>query len=111
MLPKEIEIGAHTFRVVAVEPYINDDLGRCDHDTLTIFIKQDMPLSLMWETLLHEVLHAVRHINGTDLTDNEAEERTVQADAHLLFLTLKNNPQLLESIKKLTDEIQIIQDR
>jgi hypothetical protein len=107
MIPKSVRIGAHNFEVVMVGKNVSDDCGRCDVTVQKIFIREDLAISVMWETLIHEVVHIIRILSGLALADYEAEERVVQAESHFLYLFVKDNPKLLEEIIA-CNEVQII---
>ena len=107
MIPDKLRVGAHTIEIKMVDRNSHENCGSAVVDSCKIFIRNDMPPSMQLETLVHEVLHLVRTLNGTNIKDADAEERVVQADAHLLYQFLKDNPNLLQEIIAL-NEIQYI---
>jgi hypothetical protein len=91
MIPPILKIGPHLYNVYLVPSNQVDDCGSVNHQTHEIFIRNDMPLSLQLETLVHEILHVVRVDMATTLDDTDEEERLVQREGHLLFQILKEN--------------------
>ena len=98
MFPDKLKIGAHTYDVEMVSAYVGDDCGRVDNEKLKIVVREGMPYSSQWETLIHEVVHAYRMLAGVNLPNEEEEEKIVQAEGHLLYMFLKDNPKLLEEL-------------
>ena len=99
MLPSSVKIGAHTFDVDETFPARHDgDCGAVDITSLKITVRKDIRPSIAWESFVHETLHAIRILNGTALSDENEEERVVQADGHLIFQFMKENPQVLKEI-------------
>ncbi len=110
-IPKELKIGAHMF---TVELTSKEDMGNPSpsemergiaigkHWTyfgdmhpgeLKIRINKDVEPSMMKETLLHEVLHAVVELTGVrNGFKLGREEHIVQAMAHLLTEVFLENP-------------------
>lgn len=104
----KLKIGAHKFDVEKLpDRYMPDTCGEVKVDTLRIFVRDDLPVSMELETLVHEVLHAIRILSGTNLSDDSEEERVVQSVGHLLYQFLKDNPELLQEIIT-SNEIHII---
>lgn len=100
-LPPRIQVGPHTYDVEFDEQRCRDlELrGRSDQNTLTFLLHPGLPESMVRETVLHELLHAVLSIQGVDVTDeplltSENEERLVRCLAPLLLDTLRRNPRL-----------------
>lgn len=91
MLPHTITIGPHTFTVVEMPQKLQEDYGVANLETFEIRIRNDIPLTLKQETLVHEIVHMMRIMLGVDLTDEAEEERIVQSEAFLLYLLLKQN--------------------
>ena len=86
---KKVEIGGHTFTVKHRE--MDDLCGKVERPELTIYIDNTKPESIQQETLLHEILHCIKWLAGTERKDDEKDERDVQAESHLLFQVLKSN--------------------
>lgn len=86
-IPNELKIGGHTYTIIKAPSL---DHGGFEPHELKIYIRPDLP-SLMEETLLHEILHAVRHLTGTEHEDEKEDERQVNIQALALYQILKDN--------------------
>lgn len=92
VIPKQIKIGAHGFKVSRLGGLpVDDNFGKVQFESLEIFIRNDVPQSQQEETLIHEAYHVIRKLSGLELRDSEQEEQHVQAVGHLLYLFLKEN--------------------
>lgn len=70
--PKKLKIGAHNFTInyVKVPKGITaENAGLNDGNTNTITVDTDLSLTMKYETLWHEIMHAV---NG-ELSENDIE--------------------------------------
>ena len=100
-MPSVVRIGIHDYAVSHDDVVLADDnlnmLGMCLGDSLSIFVKGEMPLSKEQEVLLHETLHGVVDQAGLDF-DHRASvcEAFVNRMTPLLLDTLRRNPALLE---------------
>lgn len=76
-----------------VEPFETDVdrnlMGRLAYDTAQIYVRKDLPIDKKYETLLHEVLHAVYMNAG--LQQGDEEEKIVTALSSGLYQFLKEN--------------------
>lgn len=76
-----------------VEPFETDVdrnlMGRLAYDTAQIYVRKDLPVDKKYETLLHEVLHAVYMNAG--LQQGDDEEKIVTALSSGLYQFLKDN--------------------
>lgn len=76
-----------------VEPFETDVdrnlMGRLAYDTAQIYVRKDLPIDKKYETLLHEVLHAVYMNAG--LQQGDDEEKIVTALSSGLYQFLKDN--------------------
>jgi hypothetical protein len=73
-------------------------LGLFSAETLTIYIKKDLPPSLLKDTLLHEILHALWFLSGAGAVgeeDENLEELLVGMLTPWLMSILKDNPKLV----------------
>ncbi len=43
--------------------------GICDYDNNKLLVRSDLPENVKWETLLHEILHAVTKPYPSDMSD------------------------------------------
>jgi hypothetical protein len=69
--------------------------GDTDTNTLRIRVRPDLPLDLVRETLLHEVLHAVYRTAGVDSTIMREEQIVCAISPHLMD-ALRRSPGLAE---------------
>jgi hypothetical protein len=109
-VPKSVRIGPLRWRITtslgsynAFAAAENDGkaLGFSQLETLTIVLKPGLPDSLLRETLLHELLHAIIQTQGGvfDVAkEEEHEEAAVAAISPLLLSTLRANEDVLEFI-------------
>ena len=82
MIPKTINIGPHTFKVELRK--MDEHYGNFDMGKLQISIEKDIPQSLQEETLIHEILHGIQELTGT-----EQKEKQVQAQGVLFYQVIK----------------------
>lgn len=101
-VPEALCIGPHVYEVrtsrdVTQDLRADSNTGRCRPDFLTIDIDPEHPLTVVAETLLHEVLHACVAQAGLThaLADDDLEERVVLAVTPPLLDTLRSNPELV----------------
>ena len=82
-VPASFRLAGIDWRVVHVEGL--DELGRCDRDTQTIYLRKGLPKQTLEATFCHELLHAIWWTTGR--TDHD--EREIDAAGYLLhqFLT------------------------
>lgn len=91
-LPKKIKIGYKTY---SIKPWSASDVacseayGCCDNDSQIIYIYDDLDDLSKFDTLLHEILHAIW--NFADLP-NDQEEEIVNRLATWLTLVASENP-------------------
>ena len=92
-IPKKIKFGAHTIPVLRVGGANKKgfEFGECQYDKLQIKIATDTPRTHQEETLIHELMHAIREANGLSLSDDRQEEIVVATMAHELYNVLKIN--------------------
>jgi sorbitol-specific phosphotransferase system component IIA len=96
--PELLEVGPHVYRVVVVPDGVMDDVGRYGHaslDRLVIAVAADMPHSVLVDTLLHELGHAL--LASVGLTEAQ-EERVCLALGPGLLGLLRANPALVEFV-------------
>lgn len=62
-----------------------DWYGMTDFETQRIFVIKNTDLANRRKTAIHELLHASRHINGTQIPDHAAEELAVRAETDKLY--------------------------
>jgi len=72
-------------------------LGVCMADTLTILIDPTSARQVMWETLLHEVLHGVWTQTPLDsIYTGEQEEQIIYCMTPRIVALLQDNPELVK---------------
>lgn len=64
-------------------------MGRLSYDVAQIYIRNDLPIDKKYETLLHEVMHAVYMNAG--LQPGDEEEKVVTALSSGIYQFLKDN--------------------
>jgi len=102
VLPEKIKIGPHVFTVISRDQAWFDEnrmYGRMYSTELTIEVCLNFSPTVVLDTFLHEVLHAVYFVYGMECKDNE--ERTVGVMSTGLTQVLVDNPTLLKCINKL----------
>lgn len=97
MIPKEIKIGGHIYKVVY--PYTfterQDAIGQCNNEILEIRISEmdqgghKIPDSSIMVTFIHEVLHAIDYRTGHCVFEND--ENAIDGIANMLFQVLLDN--------------------
>lgn len=92
-LPKTIRVGAFDYSVKVVEDL--PDLGGCNADTLSIYLRPGMPVQKTCEVLIHEILHAC--FDGASLAKagRLTEEHVVDALGYQIVQVMRDNPALL----------------
>lgn len=109
-VPKSVRVGPLRWRITtslgdfhAFAEAENDTtaVGFCNLESLTIALKPNLPDSLLRETLMHELLHAIIQTQGgifdTAKTE-ELEEATVSAISPMLLSVLRANEDVLEFV-------------
>lgn len=103
--PKSVRVGPYRYtvkvdadRIKELEKESNVDLyGITTHGILEIVLQPDVADTVLRETLLHEVLHAVLFNTGiSDRMTDKAEEHLVRALSPALFSLLRDNPDLVQ---------------
>lgn len=104
-IPKQIKVGGHIYKVQFKRPNDNEkgssNWGRTFLNNKQIFIDNDIPLSQMEETFLHEILHCCFHEVGlnADIYDKVSltEEQIINRVSGCLYQVLKDNRLLKET--------------
>jgi Zn-dependent peptidase ImmA (M78 family) len=100
---KSIRIGYRTYQIKAwtdLELVTTESYGQCDKQRGIIYVCTHLDDVVIADTLLHEVLHAVWHEYG--LQDDDREERIVHTLASGLIQVMRDNPQVIRYLLKLT---------
>jgi hypothetical protein len=103
-IPSHVKIGAHTYTINQMDALWgseNNRHGECNPDKLEINICIGPVYSIIYETLLHEIMHA---IYAPALESGDSEERIVNAMGAGLAQVLTDNPKLLDFIFHTPDE-------
>lgn len=96
-VPRSVVVGPHIYEVRLVDGLRHDEedplLGVCFTDDLLISLDADQPPSVMRETLLHEIVHALAH--QWSLGDTSDEEAWASALGVGLLQVFRYNPDLV----------------
>ncbi len=102
--PRAVMVGPHIYDVRTSAALVRDmradgEHGRCRPAELTIDLDPEHPLTVVAETLLHEIVHACLSGAGVSAAlaeiDDALEERIVLAVSPLLLDVLRSNPELV----------------
>ena len=97
-VPMYVLVGPHSYRLKFVQGLKHEDgdmlLGQCITDHLCIELEEDQPNSLLRETVLHELVHAIASQFG--LSDRADEEAWANAMGVGMLQLLVQNPKLCE---------------
>lgn len=96
-LPETIKVGFTTYKIIPMDGIRNrlDRLGEFDHRQREIRVENmGYPMEAA-ETLLHEVLHAIKYTSHIDMGDFAREEYLVAAISKALMTVIVDNPGLL----------------
>ncbi len=98
-LPKSVRVLHLTY---TIEPYKPEELsgydGLCEFSEQRIRINPALPASVLFETLLHEIAHAVNGV--ANLKDGEFEEDHVARATPLWLCVWRDNPPLLSLLNR-----------
>jgi hypothetical protein len=101
-LPRRIQIGPNTFRVIVGTPESNPDLeennGMTYMQKFQIHLLEGMPAQLAAEIVQHEVSHCINNVYGVD--DDSSEEHSVTQHSKGLTELWLRNPRLLNWMVK-----------
>lgn len=104
LLPAYLYVGPFKYAIItdndainAKQLSINNQFAGCaDHDELAIYVKSDMPLAFVQDTLLHELRHCVNHAVGIDGCTELTQEDYISRTNALFLGTLQDNPEVVE---------------
>lgn len=95
--PKMVHVGVSDYRIRQVKRL--DVLGETDSNNAEILLKKAQAPSVLRDTLVHELLHAVVYASGyfkvADL-DRTSEENLVVTLSPWILAILRDNPDLVE---------------
>ena len=97
----KVKVGALTYELVNptdVEEHtiLDGAFGKCNRQTLKIYIKQSLPDDLYRSVLLHEVLHAIHEQYMNSVDGPSCEEDIVLMMEHGIMAVFVDNPHLVE---------------
>lgn len=98
--PYEYTVRLDKDRIEELEKESGDELyGMTTHNLLEIAVHPHMHNTLIKETLLHEVLHAVLYVTGIShgMSDDD-EEQLIRSLSPCLFMLLRDNPGLVDCL-------------
>ena len=104
-LPKSIKVGYADISIIPMQQLEGLSHGIFGHFSVTelsIRIIQDLPVSQIANTLLHEVLHACYHVAG--LEDTDEEERIVTCLANVYLNVMIDNPEYNKFMQRCLNE-------
>lgn len=95
-LPRRVQVGPRTFRVVLTNadktPDLDGNWGLTDDEQFRIYLHEDMPAHMAAEIVQHEVSHCVNAVYGVD--DDSTEEQFVTQHSRGLTEVWLRNPRL-----------------
>ena len=113
--PEEVKVGYKTIKIKYVNPnYIMDDMtesyGEYRAREGVIYIQDALVGQERWNTTWHEILHSVVYIAGLSqangpLKEDDAEELVVNQISNFMMGVYRDNPWLLDMLKKHLDEV------
>ena len=113
--PTEVKVGYRTIKIKYVNPnFIMDDMtdsyGEYRAREGVIYIQDSLVPQERCNTTWHEILHAVVYIAGLNqangqLKEDDAEELVVNQISNFMMGVYRDNPWLLDMLKKHLNEI------
>jgi predicted metal-dependent peptidase len=96
-LPKSVLVGPHTVQIEPLSAQValsNGIHGDFNSVLMRIRVDTSLPESMVLDTLLHEIAHAIYAIYH--LEDTDSEERVVSIYGTAMLQVFKDNKKLLE---------------
>ena len=112
-LPKQLKIGGHTYKILYPYKFAErtDLYGQCDGDVMEIRLmgvdggNNELPLTHVYQSLIHEVFHAIDRVIRRRLFTGKEGEDTLDALAESVLQVIVDNRQaLLELLMELGHE-------
>ena len=113
--PTKVKVGYRTIKIKYVRPdFIMDDMmesyGEYRAREGVIYIQDSLVPQERCNTTWHEILHAVVYISGLNqangpLKEDDAEELTVNQISNFMMGVYRDNPWLLDMLKKHLNDI------
>jgi hypothetical protein len=96
MRPHRIKVLGKPFEIKWLSAELSPELlGECDSDGQVIMVREGQPLEQEQDTLWHELIHAV-----DEAMDSRLKESQVKRLATGLLAVIKDNPSLIQYLKK-----------
>jgi hypothetical protein len=96
---KQLKIGPFTFSMK--KEHLDGLVGECRLELNEIAIRPNLHPSVELETLIHEALHAIFHLNGlAQQWGEQVEEQVILRSSPLIFAFMRDNPKFLDAIKE-----------
>lgn len=99
-MAETVKIGTRTYTIKYQGTVVDDCLGICYKDKRKIVIQTGQRPKTEFDTVLHEILHAIWHERKLEQTD-EIEEKIVSGVASGLTNFFKQNPEFTENLMSL----------
>jgi hypothetical protein len=97
---KTLKINGFEYEVQYHDDLGGDMVGNIDYVEGIINVEKHSNKGMLL-TILHEAVHGILFSAGlNNVDDDEHDERIVQAMAHGIYTLIKDNPKLVELIKK-----------
>lgn len=97
-MPRSVLVGPHRYELRFVSGLQHEDgeslLGQCNSDLLVIELEESQPESLLRETVVHELVHAIA--SQWTLGDEGSEEQWANAVGVGMLQVLLFNPELVK---------------
>ena len=99
-LPSPIKVGGFEYKVYERGDFVRSQgqFGQCDNDISVILVGTDLTKQMQSNTLIHELFHAIYYVYN--IQDNDEEERVVNTFANGWHQVLKDNPDLVNYLKR-----------
>ena len=113
--PEEVKVGYRTIKIKYVNPnfimdYMMESYGEYRAREGVIYIQDSLVPQERCNTTWHEILHAVVYISGLNqangpLKEDDAEELVVNQISNSMMAVYRDNPWLLDMLKKYLNDI------
>lgn len=111
-LPSKVQIGSQTWEIIEKArkgdlSLSEDSFGYTMHRENLIVLDSSMSPSRKRQTLLHEILHAIRYSFGSPVTPRKTDEAETWEHYYIamyeegLLLVLRDNPEVLDYLLQL----------
>lgn len=101
-LPRRIHVGPHTFGVVICQPseceHLKDADGCAAFNEMRIYLRDNLPLQLAVNVVVHEVTHCINWVYGVN--DESTEEQFTNQHATGEIDVFLHNPRYMEWVMR-----------